>query len=85
MDSESVIMVLEVVAEFEPLEPTGVSSGLVAWELNQSEHVIEPVIHFALDRGMIERAGWDSERGERLWRLTARGRERLAARALSEP
>ena len=34
-------------------------------------------MHFARQRGMISRAGWDHENGERLWRLTPRGRARL--------
>lgn len=69
--------VLAVLAEFEPLEPTGISTGLVAWELIEPEHEIESVMHFARQRGMISRAGWDHEYGERLWRLTPRGRARL--------
>ncbi len=73
------ITVLEVMAEFEPLEPDGVSTGLIAWELSQSEHVIEPLMHHARDRGMVERVGWQGGRGERLWRLTDHGRARLAA------
>jgi hypothetical protein len=79
MQSDSMITVLEVVAEFEPLEPDGVSTGLIAWELNKSERLIEPVMHHARDRGMIERIGWDFKRGERLWRLTDHGRARIAA------
>lgn len=78
METDSIITVLEVVAEFEPLEPAGVSTGLIAWELNQAEHMIEPVMRYAQDRGMIEGAGWDSERAERLWRLTSQGRARIA-------
>lgn len=73
------ITVLEVVAEFEPLEPDGVSTGLIAWELNESERLIEPVMHHARDRGMVERVGWDFKRGERLWRLIDHGRPRIAA------
>ena len=73
----SVRSVLEVIEEFEPLEPTGVSTGLVAWELLEPEHVVAAVMHEAREGGMIERAGWDPERGERLWRLTAQGRARL--------
>ncbi len=79
IESDSMITVLEVVAEFEPLEPDGVSTGLIAWELNRPERVIEPVMHHARDRGMVERVGWDSARGERLWRLTDHGRARIAA------
>jgi hypothetical protein len=78
MDRETIIVVLEVVAEFEPLEPAGVSAGLVAWELDQTEQTIEPVIHHARENGMIERVGWDRDSGERLWRLTPHGRARLA-------
>jgi hypothetical protein len=69
--------VLEVLREFEPLEPTGVSTGLIAWELQEAEHVVASVMHEARSKGMIERAGWDSERGERLWRLTDLGRQQL--------
>jgi hypothetical protein len=76
----SVRSVLEVMGEFEPLEPTGVSTGLIAWELLEPEHVVAAVMHEARERGMIQRAGWDPERGERLWRLTAQGRARLKAR-----
>jgi hypothetical protein len=43
--------------------------------------MIEPVMHYARDRGMVERVGWDSERGERLWRLTDYGRSEIAAAA----
>ena len=81
MQSDSIMTVLEVVAEFEPLEPAGVSTGLIAWELNEAERMIEPVMHHAGDRGMVERVGWDSERGERLWRLTDYGRSEIAATA----
>jgi hypothetical protein len=73
----SIKTMLAVLADFEPLEPTGVSTGLVAWELTEPEHVIESLMHFARQRGMISRAGWDHESGERLWRLTPRGRARL--------
>jgi hypothetical protein len=58
----SIKTVLAVLADFEPLEPTGVSTGLVAWELTEPEHAIESVMHFAR---------------QRLWRLTPRGRARL--------
>lgn len=74
----SVDRVLEVVGEFEPLEPTGVSAGLIAWELLESEQVVASLVHAARRRGMIEGAGWDPEQGERLWRLTPRGRARLS-------
>ena len=73
----SIKTVLAVLADFEQLEPTGVSTGLVAWELSEPEDEIESVMHFARTRGMISRAGWDPENGERLWRLTPRGRARL--------
>lgn len=73
----SIKTVLAVLDDFERLEPTGISTGLVAWELTEPEHVIESVMHFARQRGMISRAGWDHENGERLWRLTPRGRARL--------
>jgi hypothetical protein len=73
----SVRSVLEVMGEFEPLEPGGVSTALVAWELLEPEHVVATVMHKAREGGMIERAGWDPERGERLWRLTAEGRAQL--------
>ena len=73
----SIKTVLAVLADFEPLEPTGISTGLVAWELSEPEHEIESVMHFARQRGMISRAGWDPENGERLWHLTPRGRARL--------
>jgi hypothetical protein len=73
----SIKTVLAVLADFEPLEPTGISTGLVAWELSEPEHEIDSVMHFARQRGMISRAGWDPENGERLWRLTPRGRARL--------
>ncbi len=78
METDSIITVLEVVAEFEPLEPAGVGTGLIAWELSQAERLIELLMHHARDRGMVERVGWDSDRGERLWRLTAHGRARIA-------
>lgn len=71
--------VLQVLGEFEPLEPTGVSTGLIAWELQEAEHVVDSLMHEARSQGMIERAGWDSERGERLWRLTDLGRAQLEA------
>ena len=73
----SIKTVLAVLADFEQLEPTGVSTGLVAWELSEPDDEIESVMHFARTRGMISRAGWDPENGERLWRLTPRGRARL--------
>lgn len=73
----SIKTVLAVLADFEPLEPAGVSTGLVAWELTEAEHVIESAMHFARQRGMISRAGWDHETAEPLWRLTPRGRARV--------
>jgi hypothetical protein len=69
--------VLAVLADFEPLEPSGVPTGLVAWELTEAEHVIESVMQFGRQRGMISGAGFDDENGDRLWRLTPRGRARL--------
>jgi hypothetical protein len=73
----SIKTVLAVLEDFERVEPTGVSMGLVAWELTEPEHAIESVMQFARQRGMIARAGWDHDDGERLWRLTPRGRARL--------
>jgi hypothetical protein len=46
MHNDSVITALEVAAE-----PDGVSTGLIACELNESERAIEPVVHHARDQG----------------------------------
>jgi hypothetical protein len=75
----SVTDVLEVVGDFEPFEPAGVGTGLVAWELHEHESAIAPVVEVALERGLLEYAGVDDRSGERLWRLTKRGRAALAA------
>jgi hypothetical protein len=75
--------VLEVIAEFETLEPAGVSPGLVAWELNTGERVIKARMEAAEADGLIAPAGWDEARGEELWRLTPSGRDELAGRMRS--
>lgn len=66
--------VLEVLREFERLEPGGVSLGLIAWELYQPDAAIAELIELARERRLIELAGADSRSGEALWRLTASGR-----------
>jgi len=71
--------VLGVVREFEPFEPAGVGTGLVAWELKQSDAAITPIVELALERGLLEYAGVDERSGQRLWRLTDQGRRELAA------
>ena len=75
--------VLEVIAEFEELEPAGVSSGLVAWELRQSESTVHALIEAAQEEELIALAGWDERRGEQLWKLTLAGRDHLECRTRS--
>ncbi len=75
--------VLEVIGEFESLEPDGVSAGLVAWELNTGERAVGAHVEAAESEGLIAPSGWDETRGERLWRLTAAGRDELAGRLRS--
>jgi hypothetical protein len=70
---------LEVLREFEVLEPGGVSLGLLAWELYQPEAWIAELIEVARGQGMIELAGADSRTGEALWRLTSSGRDSITA------
>ncbi len=65
--------VLEVLREFERLEPGGVSAGLIAWELYQSDAQIVALIELAREQRLIEQAGVDGRTGEALWRLTATG------------
>jgi hypothetical protein len=71
--------VLEVVNDFEPFEPAGVSTGLVAWELHSLETAIERLVEQAVQTGLLEQAGVDDRSGQALWRLTEQGRETLAA------
>jgi hypothetical protein len=77
--SVSITDVLEVVGDFEPFEPAGVGTGLVAWELHEQEPAVAPVVAVALERGLLEYAGIDGRSGERLWRLTKQGRAAIAA------
>jgi hypothetical protein len=79
----SVGEVLEVIAEFEELEPAGVSSGLVAWELRQSESTVHALIEAAQEEELIALSGWDERRGEQLWKLTLAGRDHLESRTRS--
>jgi hypothetical protein len=67
--------VLEVLREFERLEPSGVSLGLIAWELYQPDAAIAELIELARQRRLIELAGADRRTGEPLWRLTLSGRQ----------
>ena len=69
--------VLGVVREFEPFEPAGVGTGLVAWELQRDDAAIAPLIEQALEGGLLEYAGVDARTGQRLWRLTEQGRREL--------
>jgi hypothetical protein len=69
--------VLEVVSDFEPFEPAGVSTGLVAWELHSMEPAISRLVEEALRAGMLEHCGVDHRSGQALWRLTEHGREVL--------
>jgi hypothetical protein len=71
--------VLEVVNDFEPFEPAGVSTGLVAWELHSPEPAIDRLVEQAVQAGLLERAGVDHRSGQALWRLTDNGRDALAA------
>jgi hypothetical protein len=75
----SISDVLGVVREFEPFEPAGVGTGLVAWELQQDDAAITPLIGQAIERGLLEYAGVDERTGQRLWRLTDEGRRGLGA------
>jgi hypothetical protein len=74
----SIKKVLRVIKEFEQLEPTGVSAQLIAWELLEPEHVVTSLMTAAEAEAMVEPAGFDDKRGERLWQLTARGQAALA-------
>ncbi len=74
-------VVLEVAAEFDAY---GVSCGFVAWELCESEAAIRPAWREAERSGMLEPFGKDGAHNEQLWRLTARGRAKLAGRATAE-
>jgi hypothetical protein len=67
--------VLKVLREFERLEPSGVSLGLIAWELYQPDAAVAELIQLARDRRLIELAGADTRTGEPLWRLTPTGRQ----------
>jgi hypothetical protein len=73
----SMTEMLEVLREFEVLEPGGVSLGLVAWELYQPGAWIAELIEQARGQGLIELAGADSRTGEALWRLTSGGRDSI--------
>ena len=69
--------VLEVLREFEPLQPRGATLGLIAWELFEREESVAPMFARALEEGLIERSGVESDSGEVLWRLTEQGRASL--------
>lgn len=75
----SVRDLLEVVDEFERLEPDGVSVALASWELLAPELVVTSAMRLASAHGMVEETGWDPRVGGPVWRLTELGRERLAA------
>ena len=75
----SIADVLEVVSDFEPFEPGGVSTGLVAWELHSLEPKINGLVAQAAEEGLLEHAGVDHRSGQALWRLTEHGREALEA------
>jgi hypothetical protein len=81
--SVSVGDVLEVISEFEALEPAGVSSGLVAWELRRSEGTVHALIEAAQQEELIALSGWDDRQGEQLWKLTLAGRDHLESRTRS--
>jgi len=71
--------VLGVMREFEPYEPAGIGTGLIAWELHRPEAAIRPLIERASAAGWIAPAGRDRRSGEELWRLTTHGRAQVAA------
>ena len=73
----SLIDVLQVMRDFEPFEPAGIGSGLVSWELHQTEPAVSPVIERAVSDALLEPAGVDDRSGQPLWRLTDQGRRRL--------
>lgn len=72
--------VLEVLREFEQLEPSGASLGLIAWELHQPDVAIAELLELARERRLIELAGVDARAGEPLWRRTPSGRRNTKAR-----
>lgn len=67
--------VLQVLREFDALEPGGVSLGLIAWELYERDAWIAELIEHAHAQGLVELSGADVRSGERLWRLTEDGRQ----------
>ena len=69
--------VLGVIRDFEPVEAAGISAGTLSWELHRPEAEISPVIERAAAEGLLEPTGVDGRSGQTLWRLTARGHERI--------
>jgi hypothetical protein len=67
--SLQLVLVLEVVAEFD--DSGGAGLGLVAWELGVDEELVASAWRQAIDHGLIQAAGRDSQ--EQLWRLTSAG------------
>jgi hypothetical protein len=54
------------------VEPRGLSTELLAWELALRREDVEPLLARAHGRGYVERAGLDTS-GAVLWTLTDRG------------
>ncbi len=73
----SVAEVLGIIGHFEPAG--GASIELVAWELSVDPALVASAWSRAIREGFVERAGVDEASGEKIWRLSDRGRSRLRA------
>lgn len=71
---------LRVLGDGQLSAPRGLSAELLGWELGLPPERVVRMLVRAYRRGYIERCGVD-DTGRLLWRLTARGREFIAAPA----
>ena len=73
----SVAEVLGVVGHFE--DSGGASIELTAWELSVDQALVASAWSRAIREGFLNAAGIDQASGEKMWRLTDRGRSRAHA------
>jgi len=72
------LAMLDALSEGQKFEPRGLSCELLAWELDEREATVAPLLAQAHTRALVERSGINRQ-GQVLWRLTERGAEYAAA------
>jgi DNA-binding PadR family transcriptional regulator len=71
-EAVSLQSVLDVLADFDQFG--GASLELVAWELDVDESAVSAAWSQAIDDGLLEQSGTDHVLGEKMWRLSDKGR-----------